>query len=176
MAVTRLCLKPGDTAVEIGCGTGLNFKFVMREIGESGKLYGIDLTDAMLEQAKARATKKGWNNIQLIQSDAAHYTFPAGVNGIYSSFALTLVPEYEAVIERAAHALAEGGRFVLLDLKMPEYWPHWAVKIGVAITRPFGVTLDLSERRPWEVMKKYFRTVSVIELYGGFAYIAVAEK
>lgn len=176
MAISKLCLKPGNTVVEIGCGTGLNFQYVFQSIGSTGQIIGIDLTDAMLEQAENRATNNCWNNIQLIQCDAATYSFQSDVNGIYSTFALTLVPEYEEVIKGAAHALADGGRFVLLDFKKPERWPLWVIKLGVAITRPFGVTLDLAERKPWEVMEKYFSKVTVTELYGGFVYIAAGQK
>lgn len=60
-----------------------------------------------------------------------------------STFALTLVPEYESVIDKAAQALSNEGRMVLLDFKQPEKWPIWLVKLFVFITRPFGVTLDL---------------------------------
>ncbi len=176
MAISTLCLKPGDTAVEIGCGTGLNFQYILQSIGKTGQLVGVDLTDAMLGKAKSRVEKNGWKNIQLVQNDAAQYTFPSDVKGIYSTFALTLVPEYEAVIERASHALAGDGRFVVLDFKKPERWPLWIIKFGVAIGKPFGISLDLAERKPWKVMKKYFRNVTVTEIFGGFVYIAVGEK
>ena len=176
MAISELRLEPGDTAIEIGCGTGLSFRYVLHSIGNTGQLVGVDLTDAMLEQAKFRVKKNGWENIRLIQSDAAKYAFPSNINGVFSTFALTLIPEYQAVIERASHALTDGGRFVLLDFKKPDRWPLWVIKLGVAITRPFGVSLDLAERKPWEVMKKYFSNVTATELYGGFVYIAVGEK
>ncbi len=175
-AISALRLKPGDTAIEIGCGTGLNFRYTLQSIGKAGQLVGVDLTDAMLEKAESRVKKNGWENVRLVRSDAAQYNFPSGINGIYSTFALTLVPEYEAVIERASHALAGDGRFVVLDFKKPERWPLWIIKLGVAIGKPFGVSLDLAERKPWEVMKKYFRTVTVTEIFGGFVYIAVGEK
>jgi demethylmenaquinone methyltransferase/2-methoxy-6-polyprenyl-1,4-benzoquinol methylase len=176
MAISQLRLKPGDTAIEIGCGTGLNFKYVRQVIGDIGQLIGVDLTDAMLEKAESRIKKNGWGNIRLVQIDAAKYSFPGNIDGVFSTFALTLIPEYQPVIERASHALVDGGRFVLLDFKKPERWPLWVVKLGVAITKPFGVTLDLAERRPWEMMKTYFRKVTVTDLYGGFVYIAVGEK
>jgi ubiquinone/menaquinone biosynthesis C-methylase UbiE len=95
---------------------------------------------------------------------------------VYSTFALTLIPEYESVIERVCRALVDGGRLVLMDLKKPKGWPQWSIKLGIAITKPFGVTEDLTERKPWEVMQGYFRKVTITDLYGGFAYIAVAEK
>ncbi|NOZ75741.1 MAG: class I SAM-dependent methyltransferase [FCB group bacterium] len=176
MAVSQLHLKPGDTVVEIGCGTGLNFPYILEYLGNTGKLIGVDLTGAMLDKAQLKVEKKGWENVHLIQGDAAKYTFPDTTNCIFSSFALTLAPEYQNIIEAASHSLADGGRFVLLDFKKPEKWPLWVTKMGVAITKPFGVTLDLAERKPWEVMKKYFRNVTVTDLYGGFVYIAAGEK
>lgn len=176
MAVSALALEPGDTVVEIGCGTGLNFKYLLQSIGNAGQLIGVDLTDAMLEIAHSRIERSGWKNVLLVQSDAAKYVFPSNTKGIISTFALTLVHEYEANIERAANSLASGGRFVLLDFKKPERWPLWVAKIGVAITKPFGVSLDLAQRKPWETMQKYFKNVTITEIYGGFVYIAVGNK
>jgi len=112
-----LHLQPGGTVVEIGCGTGLNFQYLLNTIGRSGHLIGVDLTDAMLEKAKERVERNGWHNVTLVQADAATYSFPLNVNGVISAFALTLVPEYEMIIERAARAMAQQGRFVILDLK-----------------------------------------------------------
>jgi len=176
MAVSELALESGDTVVEIGCGTGLNFKYLLQSIGDAGELVGVDLTDAMLEIAKSRIERSGWKNVQLVQSDAAKYVFPSKTKGVITTFALTLVPEYEAIIERAANSLVSGGRFVILDFKKPDRWPLWVAKIGVAITKPFGVSLDLAERKPWEAMNKHFKNVAITEIYGGFVYIAVGEK
>lgn len=175
-AVAELALKPGDTVVEIGCGTGLNMPSVLDYIGDSGKFIGVDLTDAMLSKARQRIARRGWRNVELVQSDAAAFDFPPGINAAYTTFALTLVPEYEEVIEKVAHALEPGGRLAVLDLKLPEAWPLWLAKIGVMLTKPFGVSLDLADRKPWVAMEKYFPRVRVQEIYGGFAYIAVGEK
>lgn len=176
MAVSQLALRPGNSLVEIGCGTGLNFRYALNDLGPMGKLIGVDLTDAMLKQAEARVNASDWRNITLIQSDAAKYIFPSNIDGVFSSFALTLVPEYQTVIKRASHALREGGRLVILDFKKPETWPLWITKLGVAITKPFGVSLDLADRKPWETMKRYFRHVTITNMYGGFVYIATGEK
>lgn len=176
MAVSALHLQPGDTVVEIGCGTGLNFQYLQASIGRTGRLIGVDLTDAMLEKAKERAERNGWHNVELVQTDAATYSFPSNVNGVISTFALTLVPEYESVIEQAARAMTSKGRFVISDLKKPDKYPLWLIRLGVLITKPFGVSLDLMDRKPWEALKRYFPSVSVQEVYGGFAYIAIGEK
>jgi ubiquinone/menaquinone biosynthesis C-methylase UbiE len=175
-AIEALGLKRGDTVVELGCGTGLNFPYLLQSIGETGRLIGVDLTDAMLEKARKRVQRNAWRNVVLVEADATVYVFPVGIQGVLSTFALTLIPEYEQVIEHAARALTVGGRFVIADLKKPEQWPLWLVKLGVIITKPFGVSLDLMDRKPWEVMKKYFSRVTITELLGGSVYIALGEK
>ena len=175
IAAEKLDLKRGDKVLEIGCGTGLNFRFLRDSVGEEGKIIGVDFTKEMLMKAKERSEAKGWNNIELVHADAADYEFPQRTNGILSTFALTLVPEYQEVIRRASLALNPHGKLVVADLKKPDRWPLWLIKLGVLITKPFGVTLDLSERKPWEIMSKHFDKVTVHELYRGFAYIAVSE-
>jgi ubiquinone/menaquinone biosynthesis C-methylase UbiE len=176
IAVERLKLKPGDKVVEIGCGTGLNFRFLRDAVGEEGKIIGVDFTKEMLLKARQRSEAKGWHNIELVHVDAANYEFPQKISGILSTFALTLVPEYEEVISRASLALNPHGKLVVADLKKPDRWSLGLIKLGVLITKPFGVTLDLSERKPWETMSKHFTKVALQEVYRGFAYIAVGEK
>jgi len=175
-AIASLNLRSGDTAVEIGCGTGLNFRHLQEAVGERGRIVGVDLSDAMLERAEERVRRNGWNNVKLVHTDAAKFDYPALLNGVISSFAITLVPEYDSIIQRASRALGTNGRMVILDLKLPESWPRWLIKLGVMITRPFGVTLDLSSRKPWRSMETHFSHVAVKNLYGGFAFIAVGNN
>jgi ubiquinone/menaquinone biosynthesis C-methylase UbiE len=175
-AVSALKLRPGDTVIDIGCGTGLNFSNLLESIGDTGRLIGVDLTDAMLEKAKRRVRRNGWRNVDLVHSDAATYTFPAEPQGVVSTFALMFVPEYEQVIKNAASALASGGRLVLADHKKPDRWPLWLVKLSEMIIKPFGISFDLVEKKPWEVMAMYLPGVTVEEFYGGFVYIAAGKK
>ena len=86
--------------------------------------------------------------MDLVNSDAGSYEFRGRVDGVFSSFALTLVPDFEDVIARAAAALAPGRALVALDLKRPDGIPEWLVRVGVFVSRPFGVTLDLADRHP----------------------------
>jgi demethylmenaquinone methyltransferase/2-methoxy-6-polyprenyl-1,4-benzoquinol methylase len=145
-------------------------------VGRSGRVIGVDLTDAMLDQARARISAHRWTNVDLVNSDAGSYEFRGRVDGVFSSFALTLVPDFEDVIARAAAALAPGRALVALDLKRPDGIPEWLVRVGVFVSRPFGVTLDLADRHPWEVMGKYCSDVILTDLYFGFAYIATGRS
>ena len=174
-AVAALKLQPGDTVVEIGCGTGLNFPLLQQAVGPEGRLIGVDLTDSMLEQARQRVHAQGWSNVELVQSDAAIYEFPQNVDGVISTFAITLSPDYDRIIQRVATALTVGGRCAILDLKKPDNIPLALVKLGVMITRPFAVSLDLVDRHAWESVERYLINTSCQEFYFGFAYLAVGE-
>lgn len=174
--VEALALRQGDTVVEIGCGTGANFSALQRAIGPSGTIIGVDLTPAMLDQARRRVREQGWANVELVESDATHYEFRRGINGIFSTFALTLVPDYDDVIRRGAEALAPEGRFVIVDFKAPPSWPVPALRAIVPLLRPFAVTLDLRHHHPWESLAKYLRLAVMEERYIRTTYIAAGEK
>ena len=75
-AVQALGLRPGDSMVDIACGTGLNFSLIEQVIGPDGRIVGVDLTDAMLTQAQHRIEANAWSNISLVQADAAELRLP----------------------------------------------------------------------------------------------------
>ncbi|RJQ85061.1 MAG: methyltransferase domain-containing protein [Desulfobacteraceae bacterium] len=172
-AVQALSLKPGDTVVELGCGTGLNFHFLQKKISPHGQIIGVDLTGAMLAKARQRARRNRWNNINLVQSDAASFGFPQRVDGVLSTFALTLVPEYDRVIQNCASALPAGKRCVILDFKKPEHWPNWLIQTYARLTKPFGVTLDLAERHLCKSVRSHMDLIDFKEFYFGAIYICV---
>ncbi len=174
-AVDALSLARGDTVVEIGCGTGLNFALLQEAVGPEGRIIGVDLTDAMLDKARQRVADAGWTNVDLVLSDAALFRFPAGVDGILSTFALTLVPEYDRVIQNGSQALAPGKRWVVLDFKLPANWLATLAPLLALLTRPFGVRLQMADRHPWESLARYLPTTHLTELYGGFVYVATGE-
>lgn len=176
LAADALALRPGATVVEIGCGTGANFPLLEERVGPEGRIIGVDLTPAMLDKAKQRVAAAGWRNVELVQSDAARFAFPENVDGIVSTLALTLSPDFEQVIERGAAALAPAGRWVILDLKLPERWPSWLLDAALALTLPYILTKDAASRHAWEALKRAMPHTRVQELYFGATYLAVGIK
>jgi ubiquinone/menaquinone biosynthesis C-methylase UbiE len=179
-AVQALGLRPGDSVVEIACGTGLNFSLIEQVIGPDGRIIGVDLTDAMLAQAQHRIETHDWSNISLVQADAAEFDFPTEVDAILSTYALSHVPECGEVIAHGAAALSRGGRWVVLDLKIPDRAPRWPAQLGVALARRFGSIDEWIARRPWEAirvaMQDTMADLSWTELFFGTAFLAAGSR
>ena len=179
-AAHALGLRPGDSVVDIACGTGLNFALIEELVGPDGRIVGVDLTDAMLARAQQRVEANGWSNISLVEADAADLTFPTDVDAILSTFALTQVPDCGKVITRGAAALSAGGRWVVLDLKLPGVTPQWLARIGTVVVRPFASIDEWIMRRPWDVihaaMLEELADVSWTELFFGTAFLVAGSR
>jgi demethylmenaquinone methyltransferase/2-methoxy-6-polyprenyl-1,4-benzoquinol methylase len=179
-AVQALGLRPDDSVVDVACGTGLNFPLIEEAIGPGGRIVGVDLTDAMLAQAQARIETNGWSNISLVQGDAADFDFPAEVDAILSTYALSQVPGCAEVIAHGAAALSGGGRWVVLDLKVPANTPWWLAHVGTAVVRPFASIDEWILRRPWEAiraaMHEEMADLSWTELFFGTAFLAAGSR
>jgi ubiquinone/menaquinone biosynthesis C-methylase UbiE len=179
-AIRALGLRPGDSVVEIACGTGLNFSLIEQAIGPDGRIVGVDLTDAMLAQAQHRIESNGWSNISLVQADAAEFDFPTELDAILSTYALSHVPECRDVIAHGAAALSRGGRWVVLDLKVPDNAPRLLAQLGIALGRPFGSIDEWIARRPWEAIRAAMQDgladLSWTELSFGTAFLAAGSR
>ena len=170
--VQALGLRPGDTVVDIACGTGLNFSLIEQAIGPEGRIVGVDLTDAMLVQARQRIDANGWSNVSLVQTDAAAFDFPSGVDAIVSTYALTQVPGCGDVIAHGADALSRGGRWAVLDLKLPDHAPRRLAQLGISA--------EWIARRPWETIRAAMQhelvDCSWTELFFGTAFLAAGSS
>ena len=179
-AVHALGLRPGDTVVDMACGTGLNFSLLQEVIGPGGRIVGVDLTDAMLACAQGRIETNSWSNISLVQADATDFDFPAGIDAILSTYAMTQVPECADVIAHGAKALSGGGRWAVLDLKVPGNTPGWLAQLGTATVRPFASIDEWIMRRPWEAiraaMQEELTDLSWTELFFGTAFLAAGSR
>lgn len=171
-AVELLRLKRGDAVVDLGCGTGLNFDLIIKQIGPKGRLIGVDLSPEMLACALERSERSGFNNLELVQADIADYDFPEGVNAVLSTGAFGYVTEYDRVIEKISQALGQDGRLVILDGKLPERWPLWLFRLFVWLSRPFGVTAAYFSHPCWETVDRFFQEVEFEERYRGLMYIS----
>lgn len=125
--IDLLRLRPGQTVLDIGCGTGLNFSLLAERVGASGHIVGIDLSSSMLGQAERRA-RHGWPHLTLWQLDAAdldpgqvRQLSPGeqGVDAVLATYALSVIPGWRRAWRRATEAARPGARAVVVDLSLP---------------------------------------------------------
>lgn len=174
--IRLLNLQPGDVVVDLGCGTGVNLPQLSAEVGPQGRVIGVDLSAGMLAQARERTVSQGLGNVELVQQDVRQFEFPDDLDGVVATFALEMVPEHDEVIARACRALSgTGGRIAVMGLREPPGWPRWAVEVGIALGRPFGVTEAYTRIRPWEAVERHTDEIAFDTRLFGAVYLKVGQ-
>lgn len=118
-------LKPGNTVVDLGSGAG-NDCFVARaEVGDTGKIIGVDFSEAMIAKARGNAAKRGYSNVEFRQGDIEE--IPVGGNSVdvvISNCVLNLLPSKDRIFHEIFRVLKAGGHFCISDVvtigTMPE--------------------------------------------------------
>lgn len=124
-------IKKGDTVVDLGSGAG-NDCFVARALaGDTGKVIGIDFTEAMIEKARTNADKLGYNNVEFRQGDIERMPLGGGVaDVVVSNCVLNLVPNKRNVVKEIFRVLKPGGHFSISDVvlvgQLPDKLRHAA--------------------------------------------------
>lgn len=119
-AVRALNVKVGDRVLEVGCGTGRNLRRLVEAVGDTGQVYGVDLSEGMLARAEALAARHRWPNVRLLHEDAAEYVLPEPVDGALFSLSYATMPHRDTVLRHAWNQLKPGGRLVIMDARIPE--------------------------------------------------------
>lgn len=141
--ILELDMKPGQSLMEIGCGTGRNLALASR-LYPGIDLYGLDISSEMLATARKSLANEGNYEAVLKLGDAARFTAPdfntGGFDRIMISYALSMIPEWEKTIEMALAALNPGGSLHIADFGQQAGLPRWFRTLLHGWLRQFHVT------------------------------------
>ncbi|WP_294058314.1 class I SAM-dependent methyltransferase [Sphingomonas sp.] len=144
LLVRELEPPPGGTVLEVGCGTARNL-VVAAKRWPNARFFGFDISEAMLETARASVAKNGLGGkITLAQGDAGKFDTNTlfGVDKldrIFMSYTLSMIPPWQEAIEIAAASLAPGGSLHIVDFGQYERLPALAKKLHFKSLNDFHV-------------------------------------
>ena len=118
-------IKSGDTVVDLGSGAGNDCFVARHETGESGKVIGIDFTEAMIDKARNNTEKLGYNNVEFRQGDIEKIPITANVaDVVVSNCVMNLVPDKPKAFSEVYRILKTGGHFSISDIVLTGELPE----------------------------------------------------
>jgi arsenite methyltransferase len=155
--------QPGEVCVDLGSGRGTDALRLAEEVGAEGMVYGIDISEGMLQKARQTAKKVGAENVAFIQSPLEKLPLPdSSVHLVISNCTINHSNDKQTVWNEIFRILKKGGRFVVSDIYSTIPVPEEYRKDPVAVAECWAGAVTLNEYIQ-QLEKAGFQNVKIIE-------------
>ena len=169
-AVQLLDLKEGDRVLDVGCGPGGSFPYLVHAVGQSGQVVGVEISPVISINARRRIANNGWRNVQVIEADARSVRLTGTFDGLLM-FATDVILLEEALENIFPH-LKENARVSAFGAKLSS---HRLGRILNPILRMlFKLTFSTTPRpgyEPWQMLAKRVENLDVEEYFLGLMFL-----
>jgi len=151
--IALLGLRPGETVLDVACGTGLSFGILRDGVGETGRVIGVELSAAMRELAYSRCGREQWRNVTVIESAVESAEIPLPLDAILFNFTHDVI-QSPAALARIFAAARPGARVAVTGMKYAAWWLAPLNPLVRARARPYMTTFAGLEA-PWQPLLRY---------------------
>jgi demethylmenaquinone methyltransferase/2-methoxy-6-polyprenyl-1,4-benzoquinol methylase len=170
-AVELLDLKEGDRVLDVGCGPGGSFPYLVRAVGQSGQVVGVEISPEISINARRRIEKNGWRNVEVIEAAAQEVHLTGTFDGLLM-FAAADVYASEEALENIFPHLNEKARIAAFGAKFS------SSRLGRILNPLLRLLFNLSfstTPRPdyerWRILAKRFENLDVEEYFLGLMFL-----
>jgi arsenite methyltransferase len=139
-------IQEGDTVLDLGSGAGNDVFIARSHTGETGRVIGLDMTEAMIEKAKENNKKLGYDNVEFILGDIENIPIDnESVNVVLSNCVLNLVPDKKKAFSEIYRVMKPGGHFSISDIVISGELPDKIKKAGEMYAGCVSGAIDRNE-------------------------------
>jgi ubiquinone/menaquinone biosynthesis C-methylase UbiE len=172
-AVEALRLKPGQTVIDAGCGTGASFARLTAAVGPNGRVVGVDQSAGMLTVAANRIADQAWTNVELVESPLQEAKLPDADAAIF--FFTHDLMRTPAALDHVTTAVRPGGRVATAGMQRP---PRWLAPLAMParlIMRRYSTTEEGLDK-PWDLLADRLEDVIPESRLLGAIYIVAGRR
>jgi len=178
-AVELLHLKAGDRVLDVGCGSGGSFPYLVRAVGQSGQVVGVEISPEIIINAKRRIAKNGWRNVQVIEAAAQDVHLTGLFDGLLM-FAAADVYATEEALENIAPHLRGNARVAAFGAKLSS--KGVGRSLNPVLRMLFNLSFSTTPRpdyEPWRSVAKRVEKLDIEEYFFGLMFLcsgSILEK